>query len=69
MDHCLLVLPDDISEKLQYYLLDKQLRKAKALALVFANINGTEEGSEQRTLKYLLNAAHAEVNRRRNDIA
>ena len=65
-DHCLLALPDNISEGQQRLLLEKQLRKAKALAPLFANIDGTEEGSEQCTLRYVLNA-HAEVNRRRKD--
>ena len=50
-------------------MLFEQLRKYNALALAFVAIDGSPEGSEQRTCEYLLMIAHAELTRKQREAA
>ena len=56
-----MAISDNTPEGIQRSLLFKELRKCKALPLVFVSIDGSPEGAEQRSDDYLLNAAHARM--------
>ena len=54
-------------EDLLFYLLETQLRKCKALGPSFVVFDGAQEGPEQRTFKFLYNAAQQETLRKQRE--
>ena len=60
-DYTLMALQKHPDEDLLLYLLDTQLRKCKALGLSFVVYDGAQEGSKERSLKFLYTAARQEI--------
>ena len=67
-DYTIMALQKLPEEEFLLALLETQLRKCKALGPAFVVFDGAEEGSKQRSSKFLYDAARQEVVRRNRQV-